>query len=348
MMRKVEIKDRGIKNALSSVNIPKAIAEFIWNGFDANATTVEIIYEAESTGNLRKLIIKDNGSGIPISQLDDKFGPFYQSEKMVNDMRIKNKSLPHGYKGIGRLTFFSFANFATWTTVYEENSSRFDYSIRIQSKSLDNYLIKENDISKELRKTTKPTGTIVEFEGFNIIKDNKRNICEEIIEYLGKEFGWFLELFEEHNYQLLVNSSPLDYLSNIAEKEYLTFLHEETSTKFHVKYVQWYDFISEYSYYYYMDSTSNEKYKETTTLNMQGDNFYHSLYVKSDYFNDFNFGPIGNDQKQKTLIVNDRSSEIYKFIKRELDSLLLRKRRPFLKKRSTQIIEDIEKEYLFS
>jgi phosphoglycerate-specific signal transduction histidine kinase len=78
MVRNVQIKTKGIKNVLNSFQISKAIAEYIWNGFDANATQIEIQYEAKANGDLRLLIIKDNGQGIPFDELDNKFGPFHR------------------------------------------------------------------------------------------------------------------------------------------------------------------------------------------------------------------------------------------------------------------------------
>jgi len=44
----IEITTPGIKKVLKNYNTPKAIAEYIWNGFDAKATKVEINYNLNS------------------------------------------------------------------------------------------------------------------------------------------------------------------------------------------------------------------------------------------------------------------------------------------------------------
>ena len=37
-MAKVQISNQGIKKALKKIGIEEAVAEYIWNGFDAQAT----------------------------------------------------------------------------------------------------------------------------------------------------------------------------------------------------------------------------------------------------------------------------------------------------------------------
>lgn len=62
-----------------------------------------------------------------------KFQPFHDSEKARSSTLIH--SLPHGKYGIGRLTFFLFAQLARWTTVYNE---AIDYSEFIINQSIIN------------------------------------------------------------------------------------------------------------------------------------------------------------------------------------------------------------------
>jgi len=42
-MSKVEVNAKGIKNRLKGVKPYRTIAEYIWNGFDAGANTVDIV-----------------------------------------------------------------------------------------------------------------------------------------------------------------------------------------------------------------------------------------------------------------------------------------------------------------
>lgn len=348
MSRVVKIKSKGIKNVLSPYQISKAIAEYIWNGFDAEANQVVVDYQSRSNGNIRKLIIKDNGNGIPFEELDNKFGPFHQSEK-IDDHQEKSFSLPHGHKGIGRLTFFKFANSAIWSTVYEKDSKRYKYQISINSRDLDNYTVIKSEtdgikILEKLTETNEATGTVVEFDGFVVVKERNRNVCEEFIDYLKREFGWLMELFEHKQYKLIINGNQLDYMSIVGEKD---VFEKETALDhipLNVKYIRWNKLINkEYSYYYYLNSSGEEVYKETTKLNNQGDEFYHSVYVQSKLFDEFKFIPTPEDASQKTLNF-DKSSDIFKELKNDLDQYLIKKRRPFLKEHSHEVLADFEKD----
>ena len=51
-MGQVQITVPGIKKALSQYNYCQAIAEYIWNGFDARATSVELHYKANEIGHI--------------------------------------------------------------------------------------------------------------------------------------------------------------------------------------------------------------------------------------------------------------------------------------------------------
>ncbi|WP_315822752.1 ATP-binding protein [Paraflavitalea speifideaquila] len=122
-MANIEITGKGIQKVLSKFDFKQAIAEYIWNGFDAKATTVQFNYEANELGFVSRIAIIDNGYGINRTQLADKFSPFFDSQKAIEIESPKNTSAVHGKNGVGRLTFFKFASEAIWHTVYEEKES---------------------------------------------------------------------------------------------------------------------------------------------------------------------------------------------------------------------------------
>lgn len=55
------------------------------------------------------------------------------SKKADNSKKI-NHSLPHGRQGIGRLTFFSFAQTARWNTVFVKDGKRYEYYIDMEKR----------------------------------------------------------------------------------------------------------------------------------------------------------------------------------------------------------------------
>lgn len=75
-MTQIVITVPGIKKALSRYNYVRAIFEFIWNGFDAKATSIELTYKTNEIGFITDFAIKDNGYGIQKEKLKAKFVPF--------------------------------------------------------------------------------------------------------------------------------------------------------------------------------------------------------------------------------------------------------------------------------
>ncbi len=356
MSGKILITTKGIKSQLTKLQFTgkqfyRSIAEFIWNGFDAQATKVELIYEFNEgfefnkTALLRKLVIKDNGYGINHEKLKNKFEPIFESEKLKNGVVERNISTLHGRNGVGRFTFFTFAQVAKWTTIYEKDNENFKFNIQISANNLELF----SGIDETPEKTEEPAGTIVSFSGFHKSLIDENLIKNEMINYLRKEFCWFLELKKSKGYKLLINGQEIDYSDILADEKDFEIKHEASEEIFKVRYIRWTNLLNdEYSKFYYLDEGNNEIHKETTTLNKQGDDFHHSLFVSSKFFKDFIFNPKEKKSKEKSSQINlagkVSSDEVFRYLMEELYNFLRIKRKPFLKENSKKIIEDLKKE----
>jgi hypothetical protein len=350
MLNEVKIDTKGIKASLkklkfSDSNFYRSIAEYIWNGFDAEATKVELMYEFTSGGNIKSLVIKDNGHGINHNELKNKFEPIFVSEKLEDDIVDRHSSTYHGKNGVGRFTFFTFANLATWTTIYNENNKNYQYAIKIFADKLERF----SGIEEVPIETNESQGTTVEFLNFNRRKSSKKrndanSIIKEMSDYLAKEFCWYIELKKSLGYKLLLNGEEIDYSSILEDSEIFDIIPKNTEVKFNIRYVRWSKFLDgEYSNFYYLDGNNQEQHKETTTLNNQSDGFFHSLFISSDYFIDFNFKS-SEQSPQKNMTGGCRSDDIFKYLKTELEHFLRRKRKPFLKEHAKEIIKSFEDE----
>ena len=151
----VQITSKGIKNSLKKYTSLKSICEYVWNGFDAKATQVIVEASENILGNISFIKVVDNGYGIARNQLDDKFRPFFQSEK-IYDPNAKQSDV-HGKNGVGRLTFFTFSPSASWTTVYSCEGKNYEYTISVAADELNHYR-PSTPVAVE-----KATGTTVEF-----------------------------------------------------------------------------------------------------------------------------------------------------------------------------------------
>ena len=329
------VTDRSFEQAGLPKDFPSALAEFIWNGFDAKASKVEVNYKCNEVRGLEYLEIKDNGIGIDHETLQQTFGSFLDSQKRAQFART---SYIHGKKGRGRFSFQIFSPIAKWRTAYCKQKENFEYEIAIHSSDKTKF-----DYPDKPKKTELETGSTVFFDGFvGINQDDLES--EALALFLKSEFGWFLELNKNRNYQLLINGQPLDYQSIIAETDSVQFKFEKDTIRenFKIHFIQWNELAGERFYYYFLDNEQKEKGKILTSFNNKGDGFLHSVYVQSDYFNNFALSDQGD--AQGSLLEKNQSDDAFKELLSYLKNFLEQKRREFIKKSSDKLIERFQSE----
>jgi hypothetical protein len=335
-MSNVNVTSKGIQKILKKYNAEQAVAEYIWNGFDAQANTVFIDYTANALGTLDFLEISDNGYGIDFDNLRAKFEPFYESEKAIEISAPVHISAMHGKNGVGRLTFFTFAHSAEWITTFKTDDGLKSGKIQMNAGRLNNY-----EPVALIVPMTEQTGTTVLFKDLEL---SSEQMDEEVLPYLTAEFCWFLELNLSKNFQIIVNGKALEYGENITFREQLEIHDEKSDTSFQVTFVQWNTALHrELSKYYFLNSEQQEVYKDFTTLNKKADDFFHSVYIQSDFFDDFNFKSTENDQ-QNQLFGKSKSSPEYKYLMKDLNKHILAHRKPYLKSFGERMVERFEQD----
>ncbi len=339
MASNVNITSKGIQKILKNYNPQQAIAEYIWNGFDANANTIDIKYFPNELGGMGTISISDNGYGINFNNLKQKFNPFYESEKTIEISNPKHTSVMHGRNGVGRLTFFTFAHLAKWSTTYKDGSDLHSGSIVISAGGLNTYDPNEESVNSDR------TGTTVDFYNIQI---SKEDFEISIVPFLVSEFCWFLELNKDKNYKIIVNGDLLDYQNNIVNsEEEVDIVYKESNTHFKVRYIQWQAPLhKEYSKYYFINGNKEEVYKDYTTLNNKGDEFYHSVYIQSPFFSEFDFKSSDIDT-QSNLFGKAKTSPEYKYLIKTINKYLRDKRKPYLRTFATRLIEEFEQDGIF-
>lgn len=327
---KIVLGSNGIKKVLKGFTPVEAVAEYIWNGYDANASIVDVQIDANPIEGINSIIISDNGIGIAYETLEQKFKPFYESNKTIYRNEDNSSSNLHGKNGIGRLTFFTFAHKAKWTTTYKKDNKLFCYTIEILENDLDDF---STTIPQEVSNCE--TGTIVEFEGIK-----EAILRSDIIEFLKVDFAWYIELNRHIGTKLRIDGEELDYSSILRDREEKKYTYEEHC--FEVVFCRWEKKLhQEYSKYYYLNNDGIEVYKENTTLNNKGDSFFHSLYIRSGLFDDFIFSKT-NGQLRMEITGRNREDEAFKYIKRELDKYIREKRNPFIRTSTKKFLTRLE------
>lgn len=341
-MPKIQITSRGIRAALKKYTPYQSIAEYVWNGFDAGATSIEINYIADELGGLVSLSVKDNGYGIMHEKLQEKFEPMFESKKALENKLKQHRSALHGKKGIGRLTFFTFARSAVWNTIFEKDGKHFSYDIFANAENINFY----TGISSTPKETVKGAGTEVTFNGVHSI--TAHSLGEKFIDFLCKEFAWFLELNRHNGFSIKINGAILDYDKLVAERENFEILYEKSNTSFTITYIRWNEKnANEPSRYYYLNSAGLEQWKEPTAIKNKGEQFHHSVFIKSDYFDSFAFQSF-EENGQAALLGGSRSDAQFRFLRKKLANFLRIKRKPFLKSFAEKLIKEYSENGIIS
>jgi len=333
-MPKIQITARGIRSALKNYTPFQSITEYIWNGFDAQASKIEIHYSANELGGIDSISVKDDGYGISHEKLQEKFESVFESKKALQNKLKKNQSAIHGKNGIGRLTFFTFARNAYWKTVYNDNGENRTYDIYSNAENINLY----TGINTTPKKTELPIGTEVIFSGVHSL--TKHDLETSFLNFLLQEFSWFLALNSERGFSLTLNETEINYKDFIADMEEFEINYKKTETFFNVTYIRWKDrFLKESSRYYYLDSQGKEKWKETSTIKNKSDKFYHSMIIRSPYFDAFGFQSAENDE-QNSLLGGTRSDSQFRFMRKKTANFLRIKRKPFLEEFANTLISE--------
>lgn len=334
----IVISTPGIRRTLRKYKPLSAIAEYVWNGFDAGASEVRIDWQPNDLGGIDSITVVDDGSGIDYCELDDRFRPFYDTHKAADPAnRRYGLSSVHGKNGYGRLTFFCFAERACWTTTCRSDKGNQQYQITVRSQSLHRYEAGD-PISSAQR-----TGTCVEFSGcHNLFAED---LDHELQHHLALEFAWFLELPSPIQRKIVINGQPLTYPWLIGEQDRCQRQIDQVMIDIH--YVQWTQKLhDEYSRYYFIDESGVEVSNQYTTLNQKGDGFYHSVYVQSPLFSRMGtvVGIAGdNGTDQLPLGFEDKADkDAFRDLQEFLHNYLSRKRKPFLRTKARSYTEGLQ------
>ena len=271
---KVIIKDKSFDGAGLKKDYVSSIIEFILNGFEANATNVIILAEpySKELNKLDKLEIIDNGDGISYETRGETFGTFIISQKE------RNVFFDRTNKGKGRYTFENFCLCAKWTTVYENNGKHYKYTILLTHNERDQCSYSEP------QETDEATGTKVEFSGFSNLKIEDIE-CEDFKLEVAAFFAKYLYLYK--NKHIFLNDEEIHYSLVIDDEISASFEKDIEGYKFSINFIKWIEGSNQKSYAYYVDKKFVEKFREHTKCNNNAVRFYHSMFIESEYFDQF-------------------------------------------------------------
>ncbi|WPY97808.1 ATP-binding protein [Christiangramia sp. OXR-203] len=310
----------------------KAIAEYIWNGFDEGASYVNINYEGNEVGYLQELSIEDNGTGIDFSDLENTFGKFQDSQKAKT---FAKTGFVKGKKGKGRFAFTTFAHTATWDTVFEKEGKHLQYQIKINKSNSQDY-----ETSDDRKIVSIKCGTRVVIKNiFDLYGDQLDN--DAFYEFLASEFGWFLLLNKDKDYHINLNGERLDYSIVIDDKDITdTTIIDDN---FKISFVRWSKKIGDKYYFYFLDKERVERYRLHTSFNNGAIDFHHSVFVESKYFDDFK--PTKEDS---STFDKNQQDGTFKALVQHLKEVVAKKEKDFIRhNKAEKLIERYRQKKIF-
>lgn len=314
----------------------KAIAEYIWNGFDAGASIIDIDFSGNEIGTLNSFSISDNGSGISFDNISETFGNFMVSLKANS---FSETGFVKGKKGKGRYSFSTFCNKSTWNTIFRSEDDKFlEYNIQIKKENSQDFETFDRTISKEQK-----TGTKVIFEDFTgMYADLLDN--EGFETFLANEFGWFLYLNKESYFKILINKKPLDYFSVIEETDEKNIPIGDYNFK--VSYIRWKEKIGDKYYYYFLNDEKKQVFRKHTSFNNKAVDFHHSLYIKAGYFD--NFSATKDDNPAFDFFEKNQTDITFKNLVELLNEFVSEKEKIFIRNsKANELIENYNKNKVF-
>lgn len=334
MILPLSVKNQSIESSGITNDYKEAICEYIWNGLEAHATEININFSHNIAYGIDNLSISDNGDGISYEELGDTFGAFLASKKNLMSLKMKSKA----NKGKGRFSFMAFACSAKWTTVYNDGKELKTYDIILENDKKEVIICTEPTTSLE-----RNTGTKVFFS--NIYSLTTENMAFDVLEpVLLKEFAWFLYLFKNRNISICVNGTPINYGKYIN-----TELSEKVSKiidniRFEINLVVWQESIKEKFCCYYFDSTDIVRGRETTTFNRNTIDFNHSVFVKSEFFDEKDDIEKQLDALQISLFESEDDKKTFKKLKKFISSFIEKKIGTYMSQRAEKAIKEMMEE----
>ncbi len=334
MILPLSVKNQSIESSGITNDYKEAICEYIWNGLEAHATEININFSHNIAYGIDNLSISDNGDGISYEELGDTFGAFLASKKNLMSLKMKSKA----NKGKGRFSFMAFACSAKWTTVYNDGKELKTYDIILENDKKEVIICTEPTTSIE-----RNTGTKVFFS--NIYSLTTENMAFDVLEpVLLKEFAWFLYLFKNRNISICVDGTPINYGKYIN-----TELSEKVSKiidniRFEINLVVWQESIKEKFCCYYFDSTDIVRGRETTTFNRNTIDFNHSVFVKSEFFDEKDDIEKQLDALQISLFESEDDKKTFKKLKKFISSFIEKKIGTYMSQRAEKAIKEMMEE----
>lgn len=275
-----------------------ALAELIWNGFDAGSDKVQVFLELNDMDGIESIRVRDSGCGINHSEIEKLFGSLGDSWKK-SKARQNGRAL-HGKNGKGRFKAFALGELVEWETVYKIRDKAYTYKILGNAQALDNF-----ETTEPSETNNAATGTEVRiynvFRDFRTLKDDSPSM------ELAKIFGAYLT--EHPSLRLEYESRQIDPLAvQHRRQEYDLGGIELSDGKIvysKMTIVEW-NFSTDRAVHL-CDADGVSLHELPGGMQIRAPGFFFTTYVKSDHFRELD--------KSNVLCLSDMHADVQTILK---------------------------------
>lgn len=265
--------------SVSKDNPFSAVAELIWNGFDASSDIVRIFTNVNELGALSSIEIHDQGVGIDPSKLKAFFGGLGGSWK--KQAKKLGNSVLHGEKGRGRFKAYALGESVEWFTNFKNNGGD------VQTYSIKGNVNTINQVDpSEISLTNNEVGTKVIIS--NLTLDASSLIDDFAKGKLAKIFCFFLTKYPRK--RLFLNNE--DVSPKLAQKNITNYnlgdiqLESGKVIDLKMSIIEWISKSERVITFCDINGFSLGEYKIGQRVKAPNCDF--SIYASSDYFTELN------------------------------------------------------------
>jgi len=187
----------------------QALAEFIWNSLDADASTINVTVEENGLGVMSKIIVRDNGTGMKYEKAAELFRSLGGSWKRTRATTEEGRFL-HGQDGRGRFKAFALGRVAEWDVVYQNGNKLYTFMVIMTVANIKEVVISDEEAANaEKRKGV--TLTISELH-----KDFRSLTSDAGVQELTEIFALYLSDYK--NVSISIHGTRIDPSKLIASQ----------------------------------------------------------------------------------------------------------------------------------
>ena len=204
--------------------LPPVIGELVANGWDANATKVEItIPETRIDEQTSEIVITDNGDGMSDDEVRGKYlivGRDRRAKEEPDEPAPKRQIM--GRKGIGKFSAFGIAKEIVVESMKNDEVSHFRMNFDELMKKEEEHAIEFPSLPRTGDVTI---GTKIALKYITIYKTRSIDV-DDIRRKLARRFA---VIGEQHNFQVVINGNPI----SLEDRDLKQFLGKDMNGELH-------------------------------------------------------------------------------------------------------------------